>query len=459
MRIVMKYGGTSVGNAERFLNTANIAIDTYNKGNEVIVVVSAMSGVTDMLLGAAEKSLKGEDIASILNELRSKHFDACKNIKNEELLKITKEGIDILLVDLEKSLIGVHYLGELSLRSKDRIVSFGERLSSLILSKTIEAQGVPSDKVDAFSLIVTDNNFGEAAVIFNESYKKISNNLSPLLIKGMIPVITGFIAKSKEGDITTLGRGGSDYTASIIGAGIAADEIWIMTDVDGIMTTNPKICSNAYTIPELSYLEAMELAYFGAKVLHPRTIEPAVSKNIPVRVKNSMSESTGTLILKETNANHKVVKAISIIENAAIVYVSGAGMIGVPGVAAKVFKALGDFNINVYMISQGSSEANISFVISEKDTEKSENALRKTFPTKDLVKDISHIKGVNIISVVGKGMKGAVGTAAGLFSAIAKDKINILMISQGSSEVSISFVVSKEDGYKAIRAIHKEYLE
>lgn len=455
----MKYGGTSVGNAERFLNTANIAIDNYRKGNEVVVVVSAMSGVTDMLLGAADKSLKGEDIAPMINELRSKHFDACQHIKKEELWKATKEGIDTLLVDLEKSLIGVHYLGELSARSKDRIVSFGERLSSLILSKTIESLGVPSDKVDAFYLIVTDNNFGEAAVLFEESYKKTSEVLNPMLKKGMIPVVTGFIAKSKEGDITTLGRGGSDYTASIIGAGINASEIWIMTDVDGIMTTNPNICSNAYTIPEMSYLEAMELAYFGAKVLHPRTIEPAISKNIPVRVKNSMSDSPGTLILKDTVTNHKVIKAISIIENAAIVYVSGAGMIGVPGVAAKVFKALGDNNINVYMISQGSSEANISFVISEKDTEKSETALRKAFPNKDLVRDISHIKGVSIISAVGKGMKGAVGTAARLFTAVSKEKINILMISQGSSEVSISFVVSKEDGHKAIKAIHKEYLE
>ncbi|HRS25291.1 MAG TPA: aspartate kinase [Methanofastidiosum sp.] len=459
MRIVMKYGGTSVSNAERFLNTANIAIDTYNKKNEVIVIVSAMSGVTDMLLGAADISLKGGDIAPILNELRLKHFDACKYIKNEELLKLTKEGIDTLLVDLEKSLIGVHYLGELSLRSKDRIVSFGERLSSLILSKTIEAQGVASDKIDAFSLIVTDSNFGEASVLFNESYKKISETLLPLLKKGTIPVVTGFIAKSKDGDITTLGRGGSDYTASIVGAGIAASEIWIMTDVDGIMTTNPKICSNAYRIPEMSYLEAMELAYFGAKVLHPKTIEPAISKNIPVRVKNSMIDSPGTLILKDTHTNHKVVKAISIIENTAIVYVSGAGMIGVPGVAAKVFKALGDYNINVYMISQGSSEANISFAISENDIEKSEKALKEAFPTKELVKDISHIKGVNIISVVGKGMKGAVGTAAKLFTAIAKENVNILMISQGSSEVSISFVVSKEDGYKSIKAIHKAYLE
>ncbi len=455
----MKYGGTSVGSAERFLKTSNIAINEYNNDNEVVVVVSAMSGVTDMLLGAADKSLKGEDIAPILNELRFKHFEACKNITNEKLLKITKEGIDTLLIDLEKSLIGVHYLGELSLRSKDRIVSFGERLSSLILSKTIEAQGVSSDKIDAFSLIVTDNNFGEASVLFNETYKKTSDGLLPLLKKGMIPVVTGFIAKSKDGDITTLGRGGSDYTASIIGAGINADEIWIMTDVDGIMTTNPKICNNAYTIPEMSYLEAMELAYFGAKVLHPRTIEPAISKSIPVRVKNSMSDSPGTLILKDTNANNKVVKAISIVENASIVYVSGAGMIGVPGVAAKVFKSLGDHNINVYMISQGSSEANISFVIPEKDTEKSEKALREAFPTKELVRDISHIKGVNIISVVGKGMKGAVGTAARLFTAIANDNVNILMISQGSSEVSISFVVSKEDGHKAIRAIHKAYLE
>lgn len=232
-----------------------------------------------------------------------------------------------------------------------------------------------------------------------------------------------------------------------------------MTDVDGIMTTNPKICSNAYRIPEMSYLEAMELAYFGAKVLHPKTIEPAISKNIPVRVKNSMIDSPGTLILKDTHTNHKVVKAISIIENTAIVYVSGAGMIGVPGVAAKVFKALGDYNINVYMISQGYSEANISFAISENDIEKSEKALKEAFPTKELVKDISHIKGVNIISVVGKGMKGAVGTAAKLFTAIAKENVNILMISQGSSEVSISFVVSKEDGYKSIKAIHKAYLE
>lgn len=459
MRIVMKYGGTSVGDSEKFLNSAKIAIDTYGKGNEIVVIVSAMSGVTDMLLEAANRSLKGENIAPILDDLRCKHFDACKGISNNELLLVTKEGIDNLLVDLEKSLMGVHYLGELSPRSKDRIVSFGERLSSLILSKTIKSQGISSEKIDAFSLITTDNTFGEASVFFEESYRKISNAILPLLKEDLIPVITGFIAKSIDGDITTLGRGGSDYTASIVGAGIEADEIWIMTDVDGIMTTNPKICSSAYTIPEMSYLEAMELAYFGAKVLHPRTIEPAISKSIPVRVKNSTSESPGTLILKDTNTNHKVVKAISMIENASIIYVSGAGMIGVPGVAAKVFKSLGDNNINVYMISQGSSEANISFVVPEKDVEKSENSLRIAFPTKELVRDISHINGVNIISVVGKGMKGAVGTAAGLFSAIAKDNVNILMISQGSSEVSISFVVSKEDGYKAIQAIHKAYLE
>jgi aspartate kinase len=272
-----------------------------------------------------------------------------------------------------------------------------------------------------------------------------------------VPVVAGFIGEDEKGTTTTLGRGGSDFSASIIGAAINADEIWFWKETPGVLTTDPKIVPSAKTIPSISYREAMELSYFGAKVLHPRAIEPAIRKGIPVRVKCTFDpESPGTQIVHEDVKKEDVIKAVTLSKNVALLNISGAGMIGTPGVAARVFTALARAGVNIVMISQGSSEANISIVIDEKDVDKAEEALRAELP-RDLVRDISHNSAVCALAVVGAGMAGTPGVAARVFKAISGAGINVVMISQGSSEHNISFVVSSRDAERAVQELHREF--
>jgi aspartate kinase len=272
-------------------------------------------------------------------------------------------------------------------------------------------------------------------------------------------VVTGFVAGTAKGTVTTLGRGGSDYSASIVGAALKADEIWIMTDVDGIMTADPKIEPRAKVIDVISYLEATELAYFGAKVLHPKTIQPAMELDIPVRVRNaSKPEKEGTLIVRKSERSVKIVKAITASKNVSLITVGGAGMIGVPGVAAAVFDILGQNGVSVLMISQSSSQANISFAVERKDLDAALNSLRRGFSERHCDWTIEFDRDVSIIATVGAGMKGMPGVAARVFNTIGRNKINILMIAQGSSELNISFATNEHDAVKAVRALHGEFL-
>jgi aspartate kinase len=278
-------------------------------------------------------------------------------------------------------------------------------------------------------------------------------------LKDTVPVVTGFIAGDSEGRITTLGRGGSDYTAAILGAAIDADEVWIWSDVDGIMSTDPQLVREAKTIPAVSYAEAMELAYFGGKVLHPKSIEPAMEKRVPVRVKNTFNPSgEGTLIVKGHKRTQEVVKAVSVMTNVTMITISGVGMIGVPGIAAKTFKGLADEGINILMISQGSSEVNISFIIDSHDLDGAVDVLNKRFENKEIVRKVDYIEDVAIIAVIGAGMKGTKGVAARVFTAVANADANILMIAQGSSELNISFVLLEKDAKKAAKALHNEFI-
>jgi aspartate kinase len=263
-----------------------------------------------------------------------------------------------------------------------------------------------------------------------------------------------------RGRITTLSRGGSDFTAAIIGAALSVDEIWIWTDVDGIMSTDPRMVKEARTIKVISFMEAMELAYFGAKVLHPKTIEPAMEKDIPVRVRNTFNPANeGTVIVREQEQVVDVVKAISVMENVALLNVSGVGMIGIPGVAAKVFSALAEEKVNILMISQGSSEVNISIIVEKEDLKKAVRILERVFADKSIVKDVQYNEDVAIIAVVGAGMRGTKGVAARVFKAVADAGVNVLMIAQGSSEVNISFIVLRKDAVKAAKALHDEFIK
>jgi aspartate kinase len=288
---------------------------------------------------------------------------------------------------------------------------------------------------------------------------QLTKKLEPLLKKETVPVLTGFIAATQNGETTTVGRGGSDYTATIVGAALDADEVWIWTDVDGLMTSDPKIVPEAKTIPEISFQEATELTIFGAKAMHPRALEPARKEGIPVRIRNVFSPNNeGTLIVQDGRSKTKDgVKAVAIVRNVAVITVSGAGMVGAPGTAAKVFEVLGRENINILMISQSVSEADISLVIQRNFLERAVSTLEIALLGRDFIREIMSEDDVCVVAVLGAGMKGMPGVASRIFSAVAQKGINVLMIAQGSSELNISFVVKEKDGAETVRAIHKEF--
>jgi len=460
MKIVMKFGGTSVGNGKRISQVARILKKYHDEGNQIVVVTSALSGVTDKLLeNAFSASTKGKVslIKKFRTELSKKHHEAVKDAIDEP--KVAKEVLQILdhlIEDLEKALIGICYLGELTPRSIDYICSYGERLAAPIVSGAIRSLGIASTEYTGGEIgIITSSDYGNARPL-EKTYELVKNRLESILGSQVI-VITGFIGENENGIITTLGRSGSDFTASILGASLKADEIWLWKEVNGIMTTDPRIIPEAKTIPQISYSEAMELSYFGANVLHPRTIAPAMREHIPVRVKNTFDpEFPGTLVVAEKFQCKHVVKAVSLIKNVNLINISGAEMAGAVGTVARLFTALAKVGVNVVMISQGSSESNISFVVSEAHAESALKALHAEF-NREIVKEINLDENVCVVAVVGAGMAGTPGVAKRVFGALGNSMINIIMISQGSSQYNISFVVREEDAFAAVRILHEEF--
>lgn len=434
-----------------------------NRERETVVVVSAMEGVTDRLVKIAEDVVDGVDeggIRKFIKALKNSHVSAANKAVSAKYRDAVIVSIEQLCTELMKVLVGVSYVGELTPRSLDYIMSFGERLSAPILSGALCSIDIESKPLTGHEAgIVTDSNFGRASPLWGATNKKIKRSLAPK-IKKAVPVVAGFIAGDESGNMTTLGRSGSDFTASILGSALEAREIWIWTDVDGILSSDPGLVKKARIIEEISYIEAQELAYFGAEVLHPKTIEPAMEKDIPVRVKNTFNpKGEGTLIVKERKKIVDVVKAVAVKNEVALLTVSGVGMIGVPGIAAKLFGVLAEEKVNILMISQGSSEVNISFIIEKGDLKKALQALKKAFPGKDVVTEIKHSSDVSIVAVVGAGMRGTKGVAARIFGAASRAGANILMIAQGSSEVNVSFVVMRKDANRAANALHKEFVE
>ncbi|MDP6612651.1 MAG: aspartate kinase [Candidatus Hydrothermarchaeota archaeon] len=458
--VVMKFGGTSLGSGEKIRHVAKMLRE--KRAKETVVVISAMSGVTDMLVEMSNKVVTGvseKEIKGFVGEIREKHLVTVKEAVAEEFRSLTIIEIEKLCEELEKALIGVSYVGELTPRSMDYLISFGEKLNAPIVSGALNSAEIKSRWYDGFSAgIVTNSDFGKASPIWKDTKKKVMDVLKPIL-SSSVPVVTGFIAGDEKGRIATLGRGGSDYTAAILGSALGVEEIWIWTDVNGIMTTDPKLVKEARTINVISFIEAMELAYFGAKVLHPKTIEPAMERGIPVRVRNTFNiDNEGTLIVKDQEKSDEVAKAISAMKDVVLLTISGLGMIGVPGIAARVFTALAKEKVNILMISQGSSEVNISIVIHRKDLEKAIGTIKEEFVGKNVVRDVHYNKDVSIIAVIGAGMRGTKGVAARVFTAVAKAGVNVLMIAQGSSEVNISFVVLRNDVKKAAKALHDEFI-
>jgi aspartokinase/homoserine dehydrogenase 1 len=459
----MKFGGTSVGSVEAMAQCVQIVKSSLDKWPRLVVVASALSGITDLLLTTATRAAAGEATAidAASRQILGRHRQITATLLPDAVRQQSVEGEIEALTDHFASLcqaIGV--LGEASPRALDAVASLGERMSVRILAAALEAEKIPQKLVESTQLIVTDDAFQAAHPDFTATGNATRQVLEPLLAAGQVPVVTGFIGATSQGVVTTLGRGGSDYTAAILAAALPADEVWIWTDVNGVMTADPRLVPDASTISELSYREVAELAYFGAKVLHPLTIRPVIEAGIGLKVLNTFNPAhPGTRIVAERSATDdgRVIQAVTMIKGLRLVTLEGRGMLGVPGVAARTFGAIASTHTSVPLISQASSEQSICFAVPSEAADQVVDAICREFEHEVARRDIDRVwasEEVVIISVVGAGMIHTPGIAGKVFSTLGSHQVNVIAIAQGSSEVSISFIVEAAEGAKAVRALH-----
>ena len=461
MKLVLKFGGTSIVSAANIRNVANL-IKSLSKEHKIIPVFSAVSGVTDDLIRMTTyiKDRNGEAANSLARKIIKTHMDLSSQcIKNPKVRKELAGKMRADLGEFEELLHGMLLIGEVTPRSSDYLLSFGERLSINLVAFALNDVGIKAAPLTGKDAgIVTDANFGEAKPLMDTTRLHVSHKIESLLQKKIMPVIGGFAGADQYGNITTFGRGGSDYTATIVASSIKADEVWLMSDVDGLMTTDPKIVKNAKLIKEVSYVEAMEMALFGAKQIHPRSLEPLVAKKIPLRIRNTFNlKNSGTLVTADPQpATQKTVKCVSVIRHTGLIDVRGGSMVGTPGTAATIFSTLAKAGVNVMMISQSPSESSISIIVKKNDMDKAVNALEMNLLGK-IIKKVDVTIDVSIIALIGSGMRGIVGVASKVFAAVGRRGVNVIMIAQGSSELNIAFVVKDSDCNTAVQALHDEF--
>lgn len=456
---VLKFGGSSVASPERIKAVLEIIRNTQIHHSRIAVVVSAFGGVTDQLIALGKMAAHGkENYSKGLSEIIERHKSSAGSLIPQKVLPKVQKNLDQTLLELGKVLEGIFLVRELSLKTLDLVMSFGERLSAYIISEALRPLVASAAYLDARLIIKTDRSFGEARVNFDETNK---NTLEYFHDSPGIPVITGFIGSSFENETTTLGRGGSDYTAAIIGAALNATVVEIWTDVDGVMTADPRKEPYAFSIPEMSYKEAMEMSYFGAKVIHPPTIIPALEKKIPLLIKNTFNpKCAGTFISHKSSKKESMISGISSIDHAVLLSLQGSGMVGVCGIAKRMFGALAEKGINIILISQGSSEQSICVAVSPSLVDQAKEAIEKEFALEmrtHLIDEVTIERNLSVIAIVGENMRKTTGISGRLFDALGKNGINVTAITQGSSELNISFVVKKEDEVKAIQVVHEAF--
>ena len=461
MRLILKYGGTSISSAKDIQAVTNY-INSLSKHNEIVIVCSAISGTTDDLIEISQ-SIKKENkdkAEQLTSKIINRHKQLAKQtIKKSTIRKKLLEKLDVDFRELVALIEGIVLLGEVTPRSMDYLISFGERLSIKLISFAINDIGKKSISLTGKEVgIVTDSNFGESKPLMDTTRLRVSKTIDLQFSKKVIPVIGGFTGADQHGHVTTFGRGGSDYTATIIGSCIKADEIWLMSDIDGLMTADPKIVKNAKLLKEVSYIEAIEMALFGAKQIHPRTFEPLLTKKIPMKIRNSFNvKNEGTLVTDSHSISTKnTVKCVSSIRHNGLIDIRGGSMVGTPGTAAKIFATLAKAGINVMMISQNPSESSITIVVKNTDLDKAVNVLEMELLGK-IIKKLEVTTDVAIIALIGLGMRGTVGVASKVFGAIEKNKVNVAMITQGSSELNLAFVVKDSDSNVAVQALHDAF--
>jgi aspartate kinase len=464
--VTMKFGGTSVGSPEAIHNVVQIVRGAEARGDHPLVVVSAMAGVTDALINSAHAAAAGKkwDFTAAGNKIRDRHEEVI------HLLTRPGKNRDDVIADI-RTLIAQHselchaigVLGETTPRILDAVIAFGERMSARMVAAVLRELGVKAAAFDAGQFLLTDEQYGNANPLWEETKALVAAKLRPLLEDGVVPVITGFIGQNRHGQHTTLGRGGSDYSGAIFAWATDSDELVIWTDVDGVMTTDPRLDPRARVLPYISYQEVGELAYYGAKVLHPKTVRPLVGKEMPVRVRNTFKPSAeGTLVGAVSQPTDTVIKAVTSIRDVSLLTVSGRGMIGVPGIAGRAFLATARAGGNILMIMQASSEQSFCFVVSSELAEQAKRQIETELSAEIAGQDVDAvdvISEVAIITVVGAGMRGTPGVAGRVFSVLGDNRVNVVAIAQGSSECSISFVVNQADLQRAVVSLHDLALE
>jgi len=459
MRLVIKYGGTSISTAKDIQSVAKY-INLQSNKHQILVVCSAISGTTDDLIEISE-SIKKENKSKaeqLVSTITNRHKQLAKQtIKKPDVRKKLLTKLDSDFAELLALIDGMVLLGEVTPRSMDYLISFGERLSIQLVSFALNDSGKKSTPLTGKEIgIVTDSNFGESNPLMDTTRLRVSKTVDTLFSKKIIPVVGGFTGADQHGHVTTFGRGGSDYSATTIGSCIKANEIWLMSDVDGLMTADPKIVKNAKLLKEVSYIEAIEMAQFGAKQIHPRTFEPLLAKKIPMKIRNSFNvKNEGTLVTASSSAKNTV-KCVSNVQNNGLIDIQGGSMVGTPGTAAKIFATLAKTGINVMMISQNPSESSITIVVKNTDLDRAVSILEMELLGK-IIKKLDVTTGVAIIALIGSGMRGTVGVASKVFGAIEKNKVNVSMITQGSSELNLAFIVKNSDTNAAVRALHNAF--
>mgnify|MGYP001243220807 FL=1 len=466
MTLVMKFGGTSVGSAEAMRETTDLILQARDTWGQVVVVASAMGSkpvkVTDLLLQGAHTAFTGDKetyqrLAVLLREI---HYEAIDGLLSPEGERQTVLAEIERFVDRFTTLCGaVSVLGELTPRALDAISGMGEQMSVRILSAYLRELGYDSEAIDATELILTDGNFQNAAPHTAGTRERTTARLGPLLEEDAIPIVTGFIGATADGVTTTLGRGGSDYSAAILGQALDADEVWIWTDVDGVMSADPRLVPNAVSIPTLSFREVSELAYYGAKVIHAKTMRPCVENGIPLRIKNTFNPThPGTVIEEDVTHQNGALKAVTAIKGVSMITIEGKGMIGVPGIAARAFGAVARLDVSVLLITQASSEQSICFIVPEPAASAVVHGLEEEFADELRRHDIERIWSrdeIAIVTIVGAGLQTTYGIAGRVFSALGDHQVNVIAIAQGSTECGISVVVAGGDVGRAVEHVHE----
>lgn len=458
--LVLKFGGTSVGTAGNIENVIRI-LEQKEKQDQIICVVSAVGGITDKLLNAGTLAKnRNETYLTVFRDIKAIHFNIIDALIPAKSDSIT-EHLDAKFNGLKNLLDGIYLINELSPKTIDKLLSYGELLSSYLIARTMQSRNMDVELKNSQDLIITNSNFTKADVNYQLTNEGIANYFKS--VRQRITILPGFISKSHLGEVTTLGRGGSDFTAAIVAAALKVAQLEIWTDVSGMYTANPKLVRQAYPIETLSYHEAMELSHFGAKVLYPPTVQPVLDLNIPIHIKNtSEPEASGTIISQKANGKSSPVKGISNISNIALLTLQGSGMVGIPGFSKRLFETLANEKINIILITQSSSEHSICFGIDEKDAELAKFAIDATFENEISLHKIDPIimeTELSIIALVGDHMKNHQGISGRMFSSLGKNNINIRAIAQGASERNISAVITQNDVKKALNTLHEAFFE